>query len=135
MKISFFHSDKLERPMRLSVHKSGKLGFTNDAAGKLALNTSKSVSIGFNAEDQEDKSLYMVINDSVVDGSFKISKAGDYFYANIRYLLDSLKVDYRSEAVAYKVERVEIDGQAYFRMTRIVKQGKELDDDDEDEEV
>lgn len=119
MKIKFFKSHELEKPFRLSVHKSGKLGFTTEAAEALGLTRDKSISIGANEDDPSDKRLYMVLNDTHVEGAFKVQKAGDYFSLPIKLLLDALEIPYAEGTLAFNMDKKEVDGGTYYRLTRI----------------
>lgn len=119
MKIKFFVSHQLEKPHRLAVHKSGKLGFSAEAAKALNLSQGKSISIGTNGDDPSDERLYMVLHESVEPGAFKVAKAGDYYYLPIKLLLDSLNVPYRVEGVAYQMEKIEDGLNTYYRLTRV----------------
>jgi hypothetical protein len=124
MKLKFFKSNELEKPYRLSVHKNGKLGFTFEAAKALGLSPEKSISIGVNEEDPNDNRLYMVINERVEPGAFKVAKAGDYFYLPIKLLLDNLKVPYTTESVAFNMDKIENGDGVFYRLTRIVNEKK-----------
>jgi hypothetical protein len=134
MNIKFFKSDELEKPIRLSVHKSGKLGFTMEAAKSLELTPEKSFLIGRNEDDPNDDRLYLVLNQGVTPGSFKVAKAGDYYYLPIKLLLDNLEVPYEKENVAYNMEKIE-DGEAiYYRLSRIENKKKKKRDENGTEE-
>ncbi|WP_143773971.1 hypothetical protein [Niastella vici] len=124
MKIKFFVSHELEKPFRLSVHKNGKLGFPMDAAKALELSQEKSISIGVNDEDPNDNALYMVINESLIPGAFKVAKAGDYYYLPIKLLLDNLKVPYTTESVAFNMSKVENGDGVFYKLIRIVNEKK-----------
>lgn len=124
MKIKFFKSNELEKPHRLAVHKSGKLGFTIEAAKALKLNQETSISIGVNEEDSADSNLYMAVHSGFVDGAFRVAKAGDYYYLPIKLLLDNLKVPYSTESVVYNMTKVESGGDDLFRLTRLEKEAK-----------
>ena len=119
MKIKFYKADELLRPFRLTVHKSGKLGFTSEAAKELDLTSEKSISIGKNEDDPADDRLYMVVNNRVEPGAFKVAKAGPYYYLPIKVLLDNLSIPYASEMVAFSMEKFEEGGGTYYRLTRI----------------
>lgn len=125
MKITFFKSTDLEKPIRLAVHRSGRLGFPKEAEPKLGLGTNKSVSIGRNAEDETDENLYMIANTDVPEGSFEIGKAGDYYYVNTRFLLDELKWEYSEGQIAFDMKRMDVDGQTFFKLTKVNKQKTE----------
>jgi len=124
LKLKWINPEGLEKNMKATAHKSGKLGFTMDAAEKMQLSADKSVKIAINEEDSSDKNLYVMINSGVSDGGFKISKAGQYYYINTKALFDSLKIDYKKDWVVYDISREEVDGQQIYVFTRREKEKK-----------
>jgi hypothetical protein len=118
MKLKFFNPDSLEKNLKATVHKTGKLGFTIDAANKLALAKEKSVGIAINEEDENDKNLYIIVYPNVNPGAFKISRAGGYYSINTKSLFDSLKIDYTKETIIYDISEEVIEGQNLFKFQR-----------------
>jgi hypothetical protein len=115
MKLKFFNPDSLDKNLKATVHKSGKLGFTVDAAKKMELAPNKSAGIAMNEENPSDKSLYVVIYPDVRDNAFRVAKAGDYYYINLKNLFDSLKVNYREQSVVYDITQEIVEGQKLFK--------------------
>jgi hypothetical protein len=126
LKLKFFNSNELEKPFKLSVHKSGKLGFTLEAAKAMELTKNKSISIGMNEDDLTDQRLYMIVNEKEEPGAFKVAKAGVYYYLPIKLLLDNLKIPYHSENVVFNMEKVNFEGQLFYRLTRIDQDRKAI---------
>jgi hypothetical protein len=124
MKLKFFNPNNLDKNLKATAHKTGKLGFTVDAAKKLQLSVEKSAGIAINEEDETDKSLYVIIYPHKQDGSFNISKAGKYYYINTKALFDSLKIDYVKDYVVYDISEEMIDSQKVFRFRRREKAKK-----------
>lgn len=118
MKLKFITPDGLDKNLKATAHKSGKLGFTMDAAEKLKLTSERSVSVAVNEDDPSDTNLYVVINETVKEGSFKINKAGQYYYVNTKALFDTLKIDYKNDWVVYDISKETIDGQLIYRFKR-----------------
>lgn len=118
MKIKFFNPDSLDRNLKATVHKSGKLGFTVDAAKKLKLETNKSAAIGTNEDDPSDESLYVVIYNEVRSDAFRIAKAGQYYYINLKALFDALKINYKGESVVYDISEEHIENNTVFKFSR-----------------
>jgi hypothetical protein len=127
MKLKFFHPDNLEKNIKATAHKTGKLGFTVDAAIKLGLGVEKSAGIAMNEEDPTDKSLYVIIYPTVKEGAFKINKAGDYFYINTKTLFDNLKVDYVKDYVVYDITEEMIDDQVIYKFNRRERNKKTIE--------
>lgn len=111
MKLKFIHPEELERNLKATIHKTGKLGFTVEAAKKLALSVEKGMLIAVNEEDATDKNLYVIVKAAKTPDGFRISKAGGYYYVNTKDLFDNLKVDYTNGNIVYDIRDMEIDGQ------------------------
>jgi len=118
MKIKFFNPDSLDRNLKATVHKSGKLGFTVDAAKKLKLETNKSAAIGANEDDPSDESLYVIVYNEVRNDAFRIAKAGQYYYINLKALFDALKINYKGESVVYDISEEHIENNTVFKFSR-----------------
>lgn len=118
MKIKFFNPNSLDRNLKATVHKSGKLGFTVDAANKMGLKSNKSAAVGMNEEDPSDNSLYIIIYDEQSEAAFKVAKAGEYYYLNLKSLFDTLKINYKAQSVIYDISEEQIDGQKIFKLAR-----------------
>lgn len=128
IQLEFFDSDKLDRNLKASVHKTGKIGFTIDAAKKLKLNKDKSISIARNKSDKSDRNLYIVVNESKADGAFNVNKAGNYYYINTKTLFDNLKIDYVSNYISFDISEEEISGTKVF----LLKWKEKVRDNDND---
>lgn len=121
MKILFIKADEIDRNIKCSIHKSGKLGFSSTAIDKLGLSNDKSVMIGVNEEDSDDENLYMSVEDGVKEEAFKISRAGEYYYANTKALFDKLGIDYRAKTIIYDIVDFEYEG---MKMYKLIKREK-----------
>jgi len=125
MKINFIKASDLERNIKCTIHKSGKLGFTEAAIKKLNLETNRFIKIGTNYEDKTDTSLYMAIQAEVDEYSFKANKAGNYYYINTKALFDNLEVDYRKHSIIYDiVDHRDEEGNNLFKLIRREKERK-----------
>jgi hypothetical protein len=118
MKIKFFNPDSLDKNLKATAHKSGKLGFTVDAARRLKLETNKSAAIGTNEDDPSDDSLYIIIYNEVRSGAFRIAKAGQYYYINLKALFDALKINYKQESVVYDISEEPFGDEIVFKFSR-----------------
>src|SRR5258708_24012722 len=114
MKIKFFNPENLDKNLKATVHKSGKMGFTIESARKMDLSAEKSMSIGINEDDEEDKNLYIVVNPSKQKDSFPILKAGNYYYVNTKPLFDSLKFDYLKKNISFELSEDKIENMKVF---------------------
>jgi hypothetical protein len=118
MKLKFINPEALDKNLKATVHKSGKLGFTMDAARKLKLGEGKSASIAINEDDVSDENLYVVIHEGLRNDAYKISKAGQYYYINTKALLDHLKINYLKQNVVFDISREFIENQTVFKFKR-----------------
>lgn len=118
MKLKFIDPSTLDKNLKATVHKTGKMGFSMEAASKLGLGEFKSARIAINEADPEDKSLYMVIEDSIVERAFKINRAGKYFYINTKALFDGMQMDYVKNSYVYDIAPTNVDGQTVYRFKR-----------------
>ncbi|MFT3903917.1 MAG: hypothetical protein QM727_12140 [Niabella sp.] len=118
MKIKFFNPNSLDRNLKATIHKSGKLGFTVDAANKMELKSSISASVGMNEDDEKDKSLYIMLHDEIIDDTFRVAKAGDYYYLNLKSLFDTLRVNYKEQSIIYDITEEVIDGKKLYKLTQ-----------------
>ena len=125
MKLKFIKSEDIDKNVKCAIHKTGKLGFSSNAIDKLSLSTDKTISIAINEEDKEDENFYMVVNESQQESSFKLSKAGNYFYVNTKALFDSLGIDYRNEKIIYDIVDFEYEGTNMYKLIKRVIKKKE----------
>jgi hypothetical protein len=124
MKLKFFNPEQLDKNLKATIQKTGKLGFTIEAAKKLQLSTDKSIGIAENEDDSNDKNLYVVIYPEKKQGAFNINKAGDYFYVNIKALLENLKIDYISNVITFDIIEEKLDGETIYKFKRRDKSKK-----------
>lgn len=128
MKLIFFKAEEIEHNAKATVHTSGKLGFSSDAIDFLNLNEAKTIQFAKDEEDGNDLNLYAIINDSVQEGAFRISKAGRYFYVNTKNLFDVLGIDYKNTRIIYDLVKTEYEGKPIIKMLRreIKKKKKDM---------
>jgi hypothetical protein len=122
MKLKFIKAQEIDRNVKATIHTSGKLGFTSEAAKKMKLDENRSAAFAIDEENPDEGNLFVQVNKEVVEDSFRVSKAGDYYYINTRALFDTLGVDYRSVRVMYDIVEVEYEGNRIFKMLK--REGK-----------
>jgi len=118
MKIKFYKPIVTTGNIKCTIHKNGKMGFSRQAINKLNINENGHVKIGFNAENENDKNLYLVIQDHKDEETFKINKAGDYFYVNTKYLFDDLSFDYIRKKIIFDIQDIEIGGNTVYKLNK-----------------
>ncbi len=118
MKISFFKPETITGNFKCTIHQNGKLGFSRNAINKMNIDVNKYVKIGINEEDLSDKNLYMFLQDNKDEETFKINKAGHYYYLNTKFLFDKLKIDYNRNKIIYDLQEIVINGENYFKLNK-----------------
>jgi phosphotransferase system IIB component len=128
MKLKFIKPSEIERNIKATVHKTGKLSFTVEASNKMGLNELKSIGIAIN-EESDDENLYVVVYDKVDSNGYKIGKAGGYHYVNTKALFDSLKLDYNSEnnTIIFDITENMYEGNKIFTFKRRTILRKEIE--------
>lgn len=89
--------------LKATVHKTGKLGFTDVTAKHLGLTNGAKVQFATDSEDEH--CFYLINKPNSGDDLFEVKGAGGYLFVNIKNLLDKRGVDYASQTVIYDMER------------------------------
>lgn len=118
LELDFFDSSSKYGVIKATVHKTGKLGFSSGASKFMNLEDVDYVNIGLNKADSEDECLYLVEVKQETDKSFKIVKAGQYFYVFIKNILRELSIDYKNESVIYDIEEIEHNESKIYKLCR-----------------
>lgn len=118
MKLKFLNSAEAGRKAKVTIHTSGKLGFSGDAIDYLKITEGKSIQFAQNEENEQDLNLYAAVYEDVREGAFRINKAGNYFYVNTKNLFDTLNIDYKSKRVIYDLVKFDYEGQPMVKMMR-----------------
>lgn len=125
MKIKFIKPIISNGKIKCTVHTTGKLGFSKNAIKYLNIDNNSFVKIGVNEDDDSDKDLYLVVTSENNDDTFKVNKAGDYYYLNTKYLFDELNIDYRRQKIIYDINEIKYEGARMFRLNpRIIQRKK-----------
>lgn len=99
--------------IKASIHKTGKLGFSSAAQSFLNINENTYFKIGFNDNDVNDTNIYMVpaLENEI---AFKVSKAGDYYYINLKHIFDKRGIEYQNETYIYDIRKQNSTGVEFF---------------------
>lgn len=95
LELEFFKPKDLNKNPKITVHKTGKLGFNISAIKMLNLHKYRFCKIGRNKSDKNDHDLYMVLTVSEEKESFKIAKTGSYYYINGHAFLKQIGIDFK----------------------------------------
>ena len=118
MNIKFFSAKELNiDKMKCTVHKSGRLGFNDEARKGLDLNENTFIMIGRN-EDPNDKNLYMKVLREQNDAAFKVNKNGDYYNINIKALFELEHIDYTNteKTIMFYIQEMYIGEDKYYKL-------------------
>ena len=118
MKINFYKPKITTGNIKCTIHKNGKMGFSRQAIHKLKINENNHAKIGFNAENKNDKNIYLIIQDHKDEETFKINKAGDYYYINTKYLFDDLNIDYIRKKIIFDIQEIKVDGNTIYKLNK-----------------
>ena len=127
MELNFFKPKESTGTYKLTVHKTGKLGFSKAASDLLDLKRNKYCKIGEGKGEDGSASLFMVISKEKDEFTYSISKAGDYYYLKANQLLTDLGVDYKDNDVTiiYDLEKKKIEGNTLYKLNkRIIEKRK-----------
>jgi hypothetical protein len=116
--LEFFKSDDGFKNCKCTIHQSGALGFTVSAISRLGIKKEKSIKLARNLAEPESKNLYLLVSAENEEGSFKINKAGLYYYAKTKTLFDSLGINYKGKyTIIYDiVDEIDYDGLKMFKL-------------------
>ncbi|WP_330442287.1 hypothetical protein [Flavobacterium sp. C4GT6] len=102
--------------IKATIHKTGKLGFSAAAQEFIGINENTYFLVGFNEENQDDF-LYLVSSPEN-DKAFKVSKAGDYFYINLKYVFDKRGIDYKNETIIFDIKKETENDIEFYLLTK-----------------
>lgn len=117
----FFEPEEKYGSIKATVHSSGRLGFSTGAINYMHLSEDKMFKIAKRKEDSGGLSgdvIYLIPEEMGDDLSFRVLKAGSYFYLKTKRLFNQLNIDYRNESVIYEIEEVKENDKKYYRLTR-----------------
>ena len=118
IELESYNPEQLDKNQKVTIHKTGKMGFTMDAARKLNLAEMKSANIAYNKSNSNDTSLYLLIYQDINEGKFRVSKAGLYYYINTKILFDNLKIDYSNGNITYDMSEEIINNKHVYKLKR-----------------
>jgi hypothetical protein len=121
MKLSFFDAAEYEKGLKCTIHKNGRLGFSSAALKRMGVSAEPSIRIGKNDAEKGDETLYIVPAKRDDKSAFRLSKTGDYFYANTKNLFDSMGLDYQNHM--YSFDLVEVSN-GVFKLQKRSERGR-----------
>ena len=120
MAFKILSAKKFATKLKATIQASGRLGFTAETASVLDLETGKFAKF---AQDDKDKSLYLIIVDKGNEDTFPVRKSSGYFYVPTKVMFDSLGLDYQNSNIMFELVRKpsldnNLQGQVYFMKQR-----------------
>lgn len=115
--VSFEDPNKVGGSIKATIHKTGKLGFSSGAEDFMKINEETYFKIGFNNNNDSDESIY-IINSDTGSGAFKVSKAGDYYYVNLKNVFDKRGIDYKNKSFIYDIKKENSEDTEFFILTK-----------------
>ena len=124
----------LNRRLRATVHRSLKMGYTRDTAAALKLKEGMGILLFTNGRPPKANDLYMKLLPGRTEESYRINKAGSYYYAATRGFFEELgkqlSIDFEGGGISYDMTEIEFDGERYYHL--VPRIGKPADEDSEE---
>ena len=115
--ISFEDPKKVGGSIKATIHKTGKLGFSSGAEEFMSINENSFYKVGFNNESENEETIYMV-DSSTGDSAFKVSKAGNYYYINLKNVFDKRGWDYKNRSYIFDIRKEKNEEIEYYILTK-----------------
>ena len=93
MDLKFIKPKENNSVAKITVQKSGRLGFSKGAEELLNIEESKFCKFGFD----ENEDFFIVMFKEKDSETFSIAKAGEYYYLQAKNLLTDINIDYTSK--------------------------------------
>ena len=93
-----------------SIHLAGKLGFNLDASKVMKLDSSPSFIVATKTDDTKAHQIFLIETEKNIEKDISpvtVSKAGAYYYLNIRNMLEELGIDYKNRISVYRIAKSE----------------------------
>ena len=102
--------------IKASIHKTGKLGFSSGAQAFMGISEDCYFKVGFVGEGgNEDIYLVPAAKDEI---AFKVAKAGDYYYINLKHVFDKRSFDYKNETLIYDIKKQKSENIEYYVLNK-----------------
>ena len=116
--------------LKATIQASGRLGFTSETATALDFKSGKFAKF---AQDDENKSLYLIIIDEGSEDAFSVRENGGYYYIATKVMFDTLGYNYENGNIMFDLVRQpsldnDLQGQVYFVKQRPIKTKEKKND-------
>lgn len=124
MDINFWKPISSAGIVKATIHKSGKLGFSQAAKDKLGINQNSYLMIGTNKDNKKDNAIYLRIVKENNEMTLKANKAGQYFYLNTKDFFNEIGVDYQRKTVIYDIIDLSVGNEKLYKLIPREKERK-----------
>ncbi len=130
MAITVLSAKKYATTLKVTIQKSGRLGFTDDTSKALNLSTEKYAKF---AQDDEKNILYLIILDKSDEDAFDIKISSGYYYVSTKVMFDTLGFKYEDGNIMFDLIRQPslddvLSGQVYYMKQRPTKNKERKND-------
>lgn len=101
--IKFFSASQFCAKLKATIQVTGKLGFSDDAAKDLGLSSNTYIKLGI--DENNPNTMYLVVSQEPNVDSFKVCKAGAYFYLPTTMLFSSIGYDFKNKTIIFDLTR------------------------------
>ena len=123
---------KFSKSAKMTIQRTGKLGFSNEAADLFLLKNRQEKRLLL-FDMGEDNFMAIVTNKENEEG-FKILKGGEYYYVRMKNFFDSRSIPYQTKRVIYDISDTgeEYEGEKVYKLTQRIREYKKGEADDEE---
>ena len=130
MSITILSAKQFATKLKATIQASGRLGFTAETATALDF---KSGQFAKFAQDDENKSLYLIIINEGSEDAFSVRESSGYFYVPTKVMFDTLGFNYENGNIMFDLVRQpslddDLQGQVYFMKQRQIKNREKKND-------
>ena len=130
MAIQILSARKYATVLKVTIQKTGRLGFTDETAKALDLQSGKFAKF---AQDDENESLYLIIINEANEDAFEVRVSSGYYYIPAKTLFDALGFNYENSNIMFDLIRKpslddDLQGQVYFMKQRPTKNKEQKND-------
>lgn len=121
--ISIIKTSDFNVKLKVTIHSSGRLGFTADTADKLRL--SEDTFIKFANDDENESELFMIFVEEPDEDTFKVIRSGKYFYLPTTAMFQSFGLDFKKYNIMFDMVRMSdydeiVNGKVYKLNKRVL---------------
>lgn len=129
MKLRYYNANEYSTKLKVTVQRTGKLGFTRQTADALGFSKKADNFIIIATDEESEGDLYLINGAPSGEHPFRVNKAGDYYYANTAALLDEIGIDYKdtSTTIIFDLIKVKDETLDLYKMNkRIIKKKTDM---------